>query len=470
MLFSHLNRLTRRHSTKRTPERKLYCRLNLERFEDRVTPSHTVTIDGAPLTSPEGTSIALTSTLTGATTPTYEWGVFKDGSSTAFATGSAANFSFTPDDNGSYVVTMIVSDTDPSDPSGGSHTATDSETITVTNVPPTASISGSTLGVRGQTLSFTLGATDPSTVDTAAGFTFNVDWNGDGTVDQTVTGPSGTVVTHVYTTEGTNTVKVTATDKDGGVSNVASQTVEVKVATLMDDPLNPGYQLLAIGGTTGNDKIVVNPSHGLKVLIGGKSFGNFTGAERIVIYGQAGNDNIQIAGAVRIDAWLFGGDGNDRLHGGKGDDVLLGGVGNDNLNGGQGYDILIGGIGADHLQGGPGDDLLIAGTTLFDTDEADLFTIAGKWTAGGTFASRVTSLRTGATALTAGGASPSVLNDGARDHLNGASGQEWLLADPLEDKISGNAKSMLLNDVEVAVGGGHGHGHWNNGNPGNGKK
>src|SRR5262245_43942197 len=198
MLISHLQRLLR--PVRRTP-RRASVHLALERIEDRITPVTAVTIGGAPATSPEGTTINLTST-TDATTPTFAWSVVKDGASTAFATGTGSTFSFTPNDNGSYVVSLTVTDADATTVSAGN------DTITVTNVPPTASLSGPSVGVRGQTLSFTLGATDPSTVDTTAGFTFNIDWNGDGTVDQTVTGPSGTVVTHTFTDESTNTVKL----------------------------------------------------------------------------------------------------------------------------------------------------------------------------------------------------------------------------------------------------------------------
>jgi len=468
MFFSSFQSMFPNHRrAKRSTKRWSQSRLGVEQFEDRVTPSHAASIEGVPLTSPEGTSIALTGVATGATTPTYEWTVIKDGGSTPFATGTGANFTFTPNDNGSYVVTLVVSDTDPNDPSGTSHTATDTETITVTNVPPTATLSGSTLGVRGQTLSFTLGATDPSTVDTAAGFTFNIDWNGDGTVDQTVTGPSGTVVTHVYETEGANTVKVTATDKDGGVSNEVSQTVEVKVATLMDDPLNPGKKLLAVGGTTGNDTIVLNPSRGVKVLIGGVSYGNFAGAQRIAVYGQAGDDNIQLAGAIRTSAWLFGGDGNDRLKSGAGHDVVVGGAGNDQIHGHTGNDILIGGDGADQLNGGPGDDILIGGTTNYDSDEAALWQILKKWSTGGNYANRVAALRTGTPLLNA----TTVQNDGDADQLHGASGREWYFADLPQDVIHGNTKGLFINDADTPVGHpGKGKGPGGNSGKGNGKK
>ncbi|WP_304039674.1 DUF5801 repeats-in-toxin domain-containing protein [Desulfovibrio piger] len=52
-------------------------------------------------------------------------------------------------------------------------------------------------------------------------------------------------------------------------------------------------------------------------------------------------------------------DGDDRLFGGTGDDVLLGMGGNDLLFGGSGNDFLDGGNGADKLYGGDGNDILV---------------------------------------------------------------------------------------------------------------
>ena len=51
---------------------------------------------------------------------------------------------------------------------------------------------------------------------------------------------------------------------------------------------------------------------------------------------------------------MIGQDGNDRLTGGAGHDILDGGAGADRLMGGSGMDILIGGAGADRFGfGGP---------------------------------------------------------------------------------------------------------------------
>ena len=93
----------------------------------------------------------------------------------------------------------------------------------------------------------------------------------------------------------------------------------------------------------------------------GRRCGRFAGAGRIAVFGLGGDDNIHLAGSIRIPAWLDGGDGNDRLKSAKGADVLLGGAGDDDLNGAQGADVVIGGLGADRIHGGPGDDLMIAG-------------------------------------------------------------------------------------------------------------
>ena len=55
----------------------------------------------------------------------------------------------------------------------------------------------------------------------------------------------------------------------------------------------------------------------------------------------------------------MGGDRNDILSGGNGNDRLIGGNDNDQLNGGVGDDILIGGNGQDRLAGEKGNDILV---------------------------------------------------------------------------------------------------------------
>ena len=173
----------------------------------------------------------------------------------------------------------------------------------------------------------------------------------------------------------------------------------------------------------GNDKIVLNPSKGIKVLINGKTQGNFAPTSRIVVYGHAGNDNIQVAGSVRLAAWLYGGDGNDRLKGGKGHDLLFGGLGNDNLLGGQGNDLLVGDAGVDRLVGEAGDDILIGGSLASGADgDNSLKPIMDEWTKPTKFEDRVSAVQ----------AMLVVSHDSDADKLTGSSGLDWFFYDGLD--------------------------------------
>ena len=98
---------------------------------------------------------------------------------------------------------------------------------------------------------------------------------------------------------------------------------------------------LLIGGTLGGDTIRVVPqghSGDVMVLIGGQSQGVFSGASfsSIAIYGQAGDDDMEVSGGIPRTVFMFGGMGNDRLKGGDGSNILSSGDGNDNLIGGGG--------------------------------------------------------------------------------------------------------------------------------------
>ncbi|MGE4103706.1 MAG: calcium-binding protein [Pirellulales bacterium] len=134
-------------------------------------------------------------------------------------------------------------------------------------------------------------------------------------------------------------------------------------------------------GGAGNDTLIVDPavlglgtwgSYGDAILEGGDGDD--------ILVGGSGNDHL-IGGAgndtLISDPSFFGlsssySAGNDLLEGGDGDDLLVGGNGNDVLLGGAGNDTIIsaaayleighpGGDGNDTLEGGSGDDLLFVG-------------------------------------------------------------------------------------------------------------
>src|SRR5262249_8580315 len=211
-------------------------------------------------------------------------------------------------------------------------------TIIVDNVAPTAGVSGPTDGVPGQAPTFTLTASDPSSEDQVAGFSFSITW-GDGST-QTVSGPSGTTVSHVYTASGAYAVKVTATDKDGGVTSAATATDTITAVALETDPTDSTKTALFVGGTTGADSIYIKPadtSGTLTAKIGTTSLGNSKPSGHLIVYGQAGDDTIKLQTAsingatvyVSAPAFLFGGDGNDTLNtaGSSVNNVLVGGAG-----------------------------------------------------------------------------------------------------------------------------------------------
>jgi Ca2+-binding RTX toxin-like protein len=89
----------------------------------------------------------------------------------------------------------------------------------------------------------------------------------------------------------------------------------------------------------------------------------FTGINKIVANGGAGDDFINLSGVgSTIEVEIHGGAGNDTILGGAGSDMIYGDEGQDNLYGGGGDDAIIdGGLGDDYLYGGGGDDLVVGG-------------------------------------------------------------------------------------------------------------
>ena len=90
--------------------------------------------------------------------------------------------------------------------------------------------------------------------------------------------------------------------------------------------------------------------------------------DRFDISGLGGDDKIT---GGKLNDILRGGGGNDVMKGEAGNDRMLGGAGNDVLFGGDGKDFLNGGSGVDFLNGNAGDATLTGGggTDNFQVDE-----------------------------------------------------------------------------------------------------
>jgi Ca2+-binding RTX toxin-like protein len=216
---------------------------------------------------------------------------------------------------------------------------------------------------------------------------------------------------------------------------------------LQEDSQQPGKTALVVGGSTGNDLIVVLPwfDGSFQVLINNALVGTSRPTGRLIVYGQAGNDIILVVGSVA--SWLYGGDGDDLLQGGGGSNVLLGGAGDDILNGGQGRNLLIGGTGEDRIVGNPGDDILIGGTTAWDAQESALWALMKEWTSAADYDTRVARLRGERSDGLNGGFvlnADTVFNDLAADKLTGSSGRDWFFAHA-NDKVTGRHKDEEVN-------------------------
>lgn len=268
---------------------------------------------------------------------------------------------------------------------------------------------------------FVLGQ-DPSVLDGTLVFTTPAD---DGS-------PAGT---YAITPSGLTSANYSITFVNGTLT-VTNLAVQV-------DPLDPTTTVLVVGGSAGDDVILIRPGDipdTLCVLIEEQDYQvqiHDTTAlplGRILVYALAGDDDVTVAGSIGIAAWIYGGAGNDRLKGGGGDDVLVGGDGDDLLVGGAGRDLLIGGFGADRLVGNADDDVLIAGATAFEGDTAVLDAIMAEWAADLDYGTRVARLRD--SWLRAEGPGATVFDDGARDVLTGSAGQDWFFASLAADTPS----------------------------------
>lgn len=402
---------------------------------------------GGPYVSDEGASLTLDASASSHDTEstsslTYQWDFNYDGNSfDVEATGIKPTVSF--DDNfSSRTIAVRVTSS-----AGLSDIAT--TTLEVANVSPTAVLSGADLGVPGQSLAFQLGATDPSSVDEASRFVWTIDWDGDGTTDQTISGHRGRVVYQEFPAPGTYPVTVTATDKDGGLSPAIRYDVTVVTAALLPDSCHPGLTALYVGGTADDDKINLSPgsaSGEVEVTLNGTPEGVFTPTGRIVVYALAGNDDVQVTGDVANDAWIFGGDGNDRLKGGVANDVLLGDDGDDLLVGKRGRDLLIGGRGSDRIIGQTDDDILISGWLhTYSSQHRDqlLCSIMQEWTSNNSYLTRVNNLKwtlqPGETVLDA---------SGDKDVLTGAQGDDWFFFDGDEDRVTDLHDEVFEDDLD----------------------
>lgn len=338
----------------------------------------------------------------------------------------------------------------------------------------TPSLTGQANPYRGENATYTVSASG-SSVNPTSPVTYTIDWDNNGTTDQTVTGPaSGVNVTHAFPLSQTVTPSVKAQ-----FNTVTSQptTFEVTVTDYVIRPRvsSPSISDFFWGGTPGVDVAFFlyngGPTTSFTVLLSYENsaavdkFVSITGVNGLVyVYGYDNvdllvadflvNHSVQIFGGAGDDV-LVGGTLGDVLDGGDGDDLLLGGDqttdGNDTLLGGNGNDMLIGHLGADVLYGGAGADLMLADRVSFGLNlPAALFAIQAEWLSTRSYAERVANISGTGTGPRANGnyflqPGVTVINDGAVDQLIGGTELDWFLLrisqDLLNDLAAGETRT-----------------------------
>ncbi len=270
-----------------------------------VAPS--VVINDAPQESEEGTQINLTSDVSdpGANESfTYAWEVKKDGS--AYASGAEADFSFTPDEPGSYEINLSASDDD-----GGVGTA-DPQTITVNNAVPVLSNIDVPTSVNEAT-SFTISGdiTHPGTADS---YELTVDW-GDGSAPENASLPAGSTsfsLDHTYaddnpagTASDTYQLSLSIEDSHGGIGTGSASIVvynlppDVSITAPDNGALYAINTAVSLKGSLTDASAIDTPTCSIKWGDGVTQTGTLSGGVCTAshVYSAAGVYTIQMTGS-----------------------------------------------------------------------------------------------------------------------------------------------------------------------------
>jgi prepilin-type N-terminal cleavage/methylation domain-containing protein/prepilin-type processing-associated H-X9-DG protein len=146
--------------------------------------------------------------------------------------------------------------------------------ITVNNRPPAIDVGSNQDVFAGQPFTLTGSLQDPGALDD---FVIDIDWDTNGTFDETLTLPAGSTgftAPHVYTTIGSRLVTVRATDKDGGAG---TDTLTVSVANPLSIALNVPVSEINEGDTLLVEVTATSPTDGPHTLT--HNLGDGTGDE-----------------------------------------------------------------------------------------------------------------------------------------------------------------------------------------------
>jgi phospholipase C len=233
----------------------------------------------------------------------------------------------------------------------------------------------------------------------------------------------------------------------------ATPSVSLGQAYLQPDAVTVGKFTLVAQGTEGNDHIQILPAGAGQIEVKIDSVGldqTFSTAQisRMEIYGQGGNDHIEVDPSILIPAMIFAGNGNDHIQTGDGNTVVVGGTGNNHIDGGAGRDILIGGTGNTQISA-TGESILIAGTTAYGQNAEAFLALEAEWASADSLSTRQAAILAGVGtkgnlfALNA----TTVFANGYHNHLSGNSGFDWFFSNPDTDKVKGFFGQDLSTDI-----------------------
>jgi hypothetical protein len=127
-------------------------------------------------------------------------------------------------------------------------------TVTVNNTPPVPTLTGPAIRFGGST-TFTIGATDASAADIAAGFAYTLNF-GDGSapliINQSAGNGAPQTITHTFPSNDTFTVTLTATDQDGA----SASTTLISQSAVPAGSTTPSSLSLLINGGLSNESNV----------------------------------------------------------------------------------------------------------------------------------------------------------------------------------------------------------------------
>ncbi|WP_162006622.1 pre-peptidase C-terminal domain-containing protein [Roseimaritima sediminicola] len=235
------------------------------------------------------------------------------------------------------------------------------------------------------------------------------------------------------------------------------------------DSLQPDGTSLRVLGTAMDNQIRFRSRSGrgpIAVFVDDLPTGTFEPTERLIAWGEGGDDHIAAEASINLPVWFDGGDGDDRLQGAAAGDLLLGGDGDDQLLGGRDRDVLVGGTGADHLLGQAGDDLLIAGAFKSAWRDDAFAAVMAEWQSSRDYQTRIANLRgdtsdpnygdgvNGSHVLTVDDSESAFTDDGSKDRITGAAGLDWYFANlsrgTAADQLSGLNRQELTSDLSGA--------------------